>query len=317
MIKYGELLTKTKAYATLDNDAKDGRLNHCYMIMGDDELAVSGLCDLFAQRILCMEGGCGKCISCQKVADGNHEAVVEPNSLKADGIREFIEKVYVKGDGDVKVMVIKQLDKVDVKVQNFLLKSLEEPVEGVVFVLGVVRQTAVLETIKSRSKKLAVTAFSKAQLKEYFSDGFRGYSTALIDEVTDCCMGSLSRCEELLKDENFAGDMTEVVFLLKELTSTKVNLKMQRRLDIKDGRLVRYLDMMQLICGVLLKRKTGVRVEGFEKINCLADSFNIASLVNFNELLIEAKKKAESYCKDENILDNLFIKLMEVKYLCR
>ena len=124
-------------------------------------------------------------------------------------------------------------------------------------------------------------------------------------------MGSLSRCEELLKDENFAGDMTEVVFLLKELTSTKVNLKMQRRLDIKDGRLVRYLDMMQL------KRKTGVRVEGFEKINCLADSFNIASLVNFNELLIEAKKKAESYCKDENILDNLFIKLMEVKYLCR
>ena len=74
---------------------------------------------------------------------------------------------------------------------------------------------------------------------------------------------------------------------------------------------------MQLICGVLLKRKSGVAVDGFERVNVLLDSFNIATLVNFNELIIEAKQKIESYCKDDNILDNLFIKMMEVKYLCR
>ena len=105
--------------------------------------------------------------------------------------------------------------------------------------------------------------------------------------------------------------------MLKELTSTKVNLKMQKRLDIKDGKLARYLDIMQLIFGVLLKRKSGVCVEGFDRVNVLLDSFNAATLVNFNELVIQAKQKIESYCKDENILDNLFIKMMEVKYLCR
>ena len=317
MIKYSELLENTKVYKALDSDIREGRLNHCYMIMSEDALAVDGLCTLFARRILCKDGGCGKCISCKKVEDGNHECVYEPKNLKADGIREFVEQVYVTGEGDIKVMIIRQLDKVDVKVQNFLLKSLEEPVDGVLFVLGVQRQTAVLETIKSRSKKLAVAPFSKSQLEAYFFDTFRGYSKAVVNEAVDCCLGSLSRCDELLEDEDFSGDMSDVIFLLKGLTSTKVNLRMQKRMDIKDGKIAKYLDIMQLICGVLLKKKTGAQIEGFEKVNPLIDTFNVPMLVNFNELIVNAKQKVESYCKDENILDNLFIKLLEVKYLCR
>ena len=317
MIKYRELLEHTKPIKVLDSDIREGRLNHCYMIIGEDALAVDGLCSLFAQRILCKEGGCGRCVSCMKVEDGNHEGVCEPKNLKAEGIREFIEKVYITGESDHKVMIIRSLDQVDVKVQNFLLKSLEEPIDGVVFVLGVLRQTAVLDTIKSRSKKLAVPPFSKECLNDYFNKEFRGYSKAVTVEAVDCSLGSLTRCDELLRDEDFAGDMTDVIFTLKGLTSSKVNLKMQRRLDIKGGKLVKYLDIMQLICGVLLKKKSGVAVDGFEKVNALMDVFDVPTLVNFNQLILSAKQKVESYCKEENILDNLFIKLLEVKYLCR
>ncbi|MDE7209513.1 MAG: hypothetical protein K2O31_06475 [Clostridia bacterium] len=317
MLRYSALLKDTKAYKSLQSDIKSGRLNHCYMIMGEDEVAVDGLIDLFSEAILCAGGGCGKCVVCQKVEDKNHEDIFEPKNLKADGIREFVEKVYVKSVGETKVMIIRALDNVDPKVQNFLLKSLEEPIDGVVFLLGVLRQSAVLDTIKSRSKKLAVAPFSKRQLTDFFDDNYIGKPKSLIEEAVDCCLGSLARCESLLNDEEYFGDMSEVIFVLKGLTSTKVNLKMQKRLDIKEGKLTRYLDIMQLICGVLLKRKSGVNVEGFDRVNVLLDSFNIATLVNFNELIIEAKQKIDSYCKDENIIDNLFIKMMEVKYLCR
>ena len=137
MLRYSALLKDTKAYKSLQSDLKAGRLNHCYMIMGEDALAVDGLIDLCSETILCEEGGCGKCVVCQKVEDKNHEDIFEPNNLKADGIREFIEKVYVKSVGKRKIMVIRALDSVDSKVQNFLLKSLEEPIDGVVFLLGV------------------------------------------------------------------------------------------------------------------------------------------------------------------------------------
>ena len=317
MLRYSALLKDTKAYKTLQSDISVGRLNHCYMIMGEDELAVDGLIDLSCEAILCKDGGCGKCVICQKIEDKNHEDIYEPKNLKAEGIREFVEKVYVKSDGNIKIMIIRELDKVDPKVQNFLLKSLEEPIDGVVFILGVIRQSAVLDTIKSRSKKLNLAPFTKRQLTEFFDDNYIGKPKSLVEETVDCCLGSLARCENLLNDEEYFGDMSEVIFVLKELTSTKVNLKMQKRLDIKDGRLARYLDIMQLICGVLLKRKSGVPVEGFARVNVLLDSFNIATLVNFNQLIMQAKAKIESYCKDENILDNLFIKMMEVKYLCR
>ena len=327
MLRYSALLKDTKAYLSLQSDLSAGRLNHCYMIMGEDKLAVDNLIDLFCETILCKDGGCGKCVICQKVEDKNHEDVIEPKVVgdrgerrEADGIREFVEKAYIKSVGDIKIMVIRAIDEIDMKVQNFLLKSLEEPIDGVVFLLGVTKQSAVLDTIKSRSKKLSVTPFSKRALTAFFDDNYIGKPKSLIEESIDCCMGSLSRFESLLNDEEYFGDMSEIIFVLKELTSTKVNLKMQKRLDVKDnkdGKLSRYLDIMQLIIGVLLKRKSGVYVEGFERVNVLLDCFNIATLVNFNELITDAKQKIASYCNAGNILDNLFIKMMEVKYLCR
>lgn len=318
MLKYRSLLINTKPYKALNSDIAENRLNHCYMLTGEDRLALDGLITLFAEKILCEKGGCGECVSCMKVEDNNHEDIFEPKNLKADGIREFVEQVYIRPNGKYKVMILRRLDEVDIKVQNFLLKSLEEPVDNVVFLLGVQRQTAVLETIKSRSKKLSILPFSSYELHDYFDQREDEYpNKALVKESIDCSLGSLARCEELLHDEDFASDMTNVIFVLKDMTSTKDNLRMQQRLNIEDGKLSRYLDMMQLICGVLLKKLTGTRVDGFEKVNCLKDTFNVPTLVNFNNLITEAKKKLESNCKESNVLDYLFIKLMEVKYLCR
>lgn len=318
MLGYRDLLENTRPYKVLESDIQEKRLNHCYMLTGEDGLALDNLITLFAEKILCPKGGCGQCTDCLKVEDGNHEDIFEPKNLKADGIREFVEQVYIKPNGKYKVMILRKLDEVDMKVQNFLLKSLEEPTDNVVFLLGVQRQTAVLETIKSRSKKLTVLPFSRTQLEQYFDSRSEEYpNKALVKEAIDCCLGSLQRCEELLHDEDFAGDMTNVIFILKDMTSTKDNLRMQQRLNVEEGKLSRYLDMMQLICGVLLKKLTGVRVDGFEKVNCLKDTFNVPTLVNFNKLLIESKQKLESNCKESNVLDYLFIKLMEVKYLCR
>lgn len=318
MIKYRSLLEITKPYKVVAADVAEGKINHCYMLTGDDKVAIDGLITLMSEKILCDKGGCGECVTCMKIEDGNHEDVFEPKNLKAEGIREFVEQVYIKPNGKYKILIIRELDKVDAKVQNFLLKSLEEPVDNVVFLLGAEKQTAVLETIKSRSKKLAVLPFSRYALEDYFAKRTQEYpNRALVKESVDCCLGSLTRCEELIKDEEYASDLTNVIFVLKDMTSTKDNLRMQQRLGVADGKLARYLDMMQLIAGVLLKKAAGIRVDGFEKVNCLKDVFNIPALVNFNSLIIEAKRKLESNCKESYVLDNLFIKLMEVKYLCR
>ncbi|MDE7348720.1 MAG: hypothetical protein K2N53_03565, partial [Clostridia bacterium] len=65
MLRYSALLKDTKAYKTLQSDINAGRLSHCYMIMGEDALAVDGLIDLCSEAILCKDGGCGKCVVCQ------------------------------------------------------------------------------------------------------------------------------------------------------------------------------------------------------------------------------------------------------------
>ena len=57
MLRYAALLKDTKAYSSLENDIREGRLSHCYMVMGEDALAVDNMIDLFAQTILCKDMG--------------------------------------------------------------------------------------------------------------------------------------------------------------------------------------------------------------------------------------------------------------------
>ncbi len=106
--------------------------------------------DMFLMRLFGGCGGCGSCVSCRKVAEG-HVDILRLHAPKAAELRDALafaaEKPY---EGAYKAIVIAAADDMTPAASNSLLKTLEEPPEGVVFVLEARSASGVLPTVASR-----------------------------------------------------------------------------------------------------------------------------------------------------------------------
>ena len=99
--KYGSAASK------LGDAIRSGIVSHAYIIEGDSNIDKIGFARAFCQALTCSEmpgEGCGKCVNCRKIADGNHEDlyVVEPDDTTAskngtDSIKDAaVEELQVR-----------------------------------------------------------------------------------------------------------------------------------------------------------------------------------------------------------------------------
>lgn len=134
------------------------RVSHAYLIEGENAAEKEETAKKFVQALLCLEqkgSACEQCLSCQKIAHGNHEDFL---FLQAEGTRikdemieglqgELAQKSY---GGNYRAVIIADADTMTVRAQNRLLKTLEEPFSGTVIILLAENLESLIPTIRSR-----------------------------------------------------------------------------------------------------------------------------------------------------------------------
>ncbi len=106
--------------------------------------------NLFLMQLFCSSGGCGTCVNCRKVLEG-HVDILRLGAPKVAELRDALSFVAEKPyEGAYKAVVIAAADEMTPAAANSLLKTLEEPPAGVVFLLEVRSVSGVLPTISSR-----------------------------------------------------------------------------------------------------------------------------------------------------------------------
>ena len=141
---------------------EQGRVSHAYLLLGEKGMGKK----MFA-RSLCLElfcehpgenGACLSCPSCKKVISGNHPDVIwlsteKPDLIRVDEIRQqIVDTVDIKPYlGRYKVYVIPDCERMNQQAQNALLKVLEEPPAYLIMLISRGDETALLETVLSRS----------------------------------------------------------------------------------------------------------------------------------------------------------------------
>ena len=158
--KYGSAASK------LGDAVRSGIVSHAYIIEGDNNIDKMGFARAFCQALTCREmpgEGCGRCVNCRKIADGNHEDlyVVEPddqtaaktgtNSIKDAAVEELQVRLKEKPTaGEHNMAVIADADTMTTRAQTRFLKTLEEPPDGTVIMILSENSEELLPTINSR-----------------------------------------------------------------------------------------------------------------------------------------------------------------------
>ena len=322
MIEFENLLKNTKIYKTLKEDAKNNSLSHCIMIISEDEMACTRLCRLIARMLLCESDDCGWCKDCRGVESGIHPSLIIPENLLAQGIKDFIPRCYTVSEGKLKVALIENFQDIALKEQNKLLKLIEEPATNTVFIMGVTKISAVLDTIKSRATKLTIDPFTKDELREALLEKFDEYN---VDKALAFAEGSLTKAAGIIGSASFIDCYNTMLNIFNDMQKSSGLLEIVARIPLKTKKtikekcelLMKYLDAFEIVLKQVVEYKAGINLDVDEVVKQINDKYNMATLVNVEDLIIGAKEKIENYCDPDGVLYQLLMDILEVKFKCQ
>ena len=149
------------------------RVSHAYLFSGPRGVGKITAAMAFAAALKCqrpVEGdGCGECDGCRRVFRDLHPdvSVINPegSSVKISQIRQLSASVQMgPATGRWTVRIVDGADLMTVEAANSMLKTLEEPLPGVIIILVSARPQALLPTIISRCQHMYFRPLLKYQL---------------------------------------------------------------------------------------------------------------------------------------------------------
>jgi DNA polymerase-3 subunit delta' len=203
-----------------------GRIPHATLIVGPPNIGKTTLAFTFSQALNCTGGQpvpCGECVSCRKIASGNHPDVrildSPGQSLKIDEVRDLQRHLSLSPhEGRWRVAVLSDFERATVEAANALLKTLEEPPAQVALVLTATEADVLLPTIVSRCQVLSLRPLSTLAVKEALISNWNAHPTQA-DLLAHLSNGRLGWAVRAYEDESLLARRNEHLDSLASLMS--------------------------------------------------------------------------------------------------
>ncbi|MBI4730306.1 MAG: DNA polymerase III subunit delta' [Acidobacteria bacterium] len=183
--------------------AEQDALGHAYLFAGPQGVGRMPAAFALAASANCPERGCGACPVCRKVLRRAHPDVhlVAPEGAQilVGQVRAVREEAFRSPiEGRTKVFVVEDAERMNAAAANALLKVLEEPPAGVLFVLITEAPEDLPPTVASRCRRLDFAPLGSAQVREVLA-GHHGIDPDLA-EWAGRVAGNLARALRLARD---------------------------------------------------------------------------------------------------------------------
>lgn len=218
---FSDVIGHKEVIERLKNALRSGRIANAYIFSGPVGVGKEFVAINFAKALNCLSDGedsCNECIACRKIDDGNYADVMiirpEGTRLKIDQMRSLQRRgAYKAMEGNYKVYIITEAEKMTVEAANSLLKTLEEPPGAMVLILLTSVYSALLPTIRSRCQSVKLSLVPLALLREELIRRFK-LSDSKAKWVALRSQGKVGKALELMeKDSEDADDEISSSFL--------------------------------------------------------------------------------------------------------
>lgn len=220
---FEEIIGQPRLVEALKGSIQKNQISHAYLFIGPRGIGKEALARAFVAGILCQspmdERPCGHCPACLELKRGHLKDFIRvapeegQRTIKIRQIRDLIAGVASKTyDGAMRVILISQAEAMTPEAQNALLKSLEEPEPGNVFIITAENREKILPTIRSRCQTMTLEPLPEEGIRRLLT--LRGYAAqgTQTDRLVAECGGNPGRVlasientgSESIKKEAFA-----------------------------------------------------------------------------------------------------------------
>ena len=295
-------------YSMLVNAINNGKLSHAYIFDSNGNSDVFDIVLSFVKMILCkdIEDENEKSVICKRVDDGNYldVKVIEPDGMwiKKDQLldlqSEFNKRAF---EGNKKIYIIKNAERMNSQTSNSILKFLEEPVDDIIAILVVDNVNLLLSTIISR-----------CQLIKLNKKNFDGSTLVNFNNlIKNSELNSLS-VEERIK---FIDDVFSFIMNIENNgLDTIVYAKSLWHNNFKDRSTSLYaLEVMIMFYYDVMKYLSGIRGGFFEDkvdgVQAVSDKNDYISIAKKIEYIDEAKNNIKRNLNVNLLIDKLIIEM--------
>lgn len=279
------------------------------------QLAMSILCDTRTGDV------CGVCRNCVKMNHDNHPdyMLIEPDGsqIKNAQIELFQEFINIKPyDGDYKVVIIREADKMNASSQNRILKTLEEPPLHVIVILLTTNSEALLPTVLSRCQIIKLSGLHLEKIVTYIKSHHVVEHPEMIAKLSD---GSIGRALEYITSEDFQQIREKIKELLSAIDKKEKSkvLGLLSYLSDEKENIQKLLDYMILWYRDILLFKQAkakhllIHSESTDFIKKLARNLSLHKIIQNIEVIETTKKKLKQHGHFELTTEVMLIKLLE------
>lgn len=311
----------------------EGTFVHAYLISGAEGMGKRTLARLIAQHLLCTGDSkpCGACPACIQVQRDEHPDLltirpgkplspdVKPGlvGIPVDEIRHVLSLVGQHTfEGGRRVVIIERAEKMNPAAQNALLKTLEEPLPGTVFLLLSESPELLLPTIVSRCRALKLHPWPDEVILRVLAA--QGVESAMARRALAVCGGSIGRALAVAGDDAYwqrrKDVMTDFFGMTSRADMLRISTAWKDRKDEADELLSSVEDLLRTLMLVRFSRQDEALLADYPAPwQRLAQEGELEAFLRLMDAVSRARRLRANQVTWQAVVEQLLLSLMEEK----
>lgn len=287
--------------------------SHANLITGSDGIGKSVVAKYLANQIMGKEDS-DETIDIVKYYPSS-------NSFGVDDVRNIIDEVNKKPyEGNRKVLILYKCDKLTVQAQNALLKTIEEPPNGVYLILLSDSLETILDTIQSRCQVYKLTPLYKEEILNYIQYRYPELDLENKQSALAYSTGVPGKVDKFINDENLKNLRNISIDLFEDILKKEQNIVLKYENLLKDSK----EDQLELLNILLLyirdimifkevnNNELIVNFDKLDKIKYISIGMSYKKLNSMLEYIKEARSNFNSNTNYSMTISVLFMGFAEV-----